>query len=69
MPTHPSCGLAGDFGARSRLQICTPAPSMPRSYHRLFTVNATCTAPDKAKYGAVLDEIVKSFRPPPVAIV
>lgn len=38
-------------------------------YHRLFTVNATCTAPDKAKYGAVLDEIVKSFRPPPVAIV
>lgn len=41
----------------------------PRSYHRLFTVNATCTAPDKAQYGAVLEQIVKSFRPPPVALV
>ena len=45
----------------SRLPACLLACSA----NRLFTVNGTCRAEDLEQYGAVLRQMVESFRPPP----
>ncbi len=65
-----SCCMGGQGSGRTLQGPRLPPRSLRAcSYHRLFTVNATCTAPDKEQYGAVLERVVQSFRPPPVAIV
>lgn len=44
------------------------SPLCPRSrYNRLFTVNGTCTAADRADFEAQVKTVVESFTPPPPA--